>query len=310
MFVFLSYAHEDGEVAERIRRTLAASGFDCFVDTTSLPAGQEYNARIGQAIRRADLFIFLLSAAALEPRSYTLTELAFAEKKWRNPAGYVLPVTSTPVDLGVLPAYLRPINVLRPRGNIEAEVLAWVEDRARNGGGGAGEPTPEERLAVWARQHQPPLRRERRLVVRSLVGIVVGVVIVGFSIGFGILTSNVDASPGPAPPGFKVAFVVVPVLAGLTGVVVIVFTLVQSIRGLVGAGPIAALVLDRSAQRHGEVTVHLLLADDTRKAVSAVGRSAMSAYPGEIGWAFVTGRLLLGFVRGGPKSPVHPIRRV
>ena len=150
MFVFLSYAREDGDLAERIRHTLVAAGFDCFLDTTSLPPGQEYNARIGQAIERADLFIFLVSAPALEPGSYALTELTFAEKKWRNPAGYVLPVAAGSLDFDTLqPAYLRPINVLQPSGNVEAEVLAWVEERAEHGGGGSGEPTPRERLTRW-----------------------------------------------------------------------------------------------------------------------------------------------------------------
>jgi hypothetical protein len=169
MFVFLSYAREDREMVERIRSTLAAAGFDCFLDTRSLPPGQEYNARIGQAVARADLFIFLLSAPALEPGSYALTELAFAEKKWRNPSGHVLPVASAKFDFGALPAYLRPINVLQPRGSTEAEVLAWVQERAERGGGG-GEETPGGRLARWARLHQPPLRRERKLPLRLIIG--------------------------------------------------------------------------------------------------------------------------------------------
>src|SRR5687767_11180959 len=109
MFVFLSYAREDHELAERIRSTVVAAGFDCFLDTRSLPPGQEYNSRIREAVARADLFIFLLSAPAVEPGCYAMTELAFAEKKWPNPAGYVLPVASANFDCASLPAYLRPI---------------------------------------------------------------------------------------------------------------------------------------------------------------------------------------------------------
>jgi hypothetical protein len=299
VFVFLSYAREDGELAERIRGTLVAAGFDCFLDTKSLPAGQEYNARIGQAIARADLFVFLLSTTALEPGSYTLTELAFAEKKWRNPAGYVLPVACAPLDLDLLPAYLRPINVLQPRGNIEAEILAWVEERAEYGGGGAGELTPLDRLTRWARQHQPPLYRQRRVVGRSLIAILFGVFAIGFGMDFGTFG-------GPLP-----LFTVVSMLLfGLFGAVLIVFGLVEFIRGRAGAEPIAAFVLDRTEDKHGEVTVHLLFVDDSRKAYSAVGPDATNAYPGEIGWAFVTGSLLLGFVRGAVESPVRSLQRV
>jgi hypothetical protein len=296
MFVFLSYAREDGDLAERIRRTLVAAGFDCFLDTKSLPPGQEYNARIGQAIARADLFVFLSSAAALEPGSYALTELAFAEKKWRNPAGYVLPVTASSLDLGTLPAYLRPINVLQPRGNIEAEVLAWVEERAEHGGGGPGEPTGRDRLTRWVRQHQPPLRRQRRLVARSFVMILAGVALIAFS----VFASSFNGPRDLAPEGYDAIQLALTVIPMLVGGGVVVFALVQTIRGLVGAKPIAALVLDRSEDRG--VTVHLLLADDTRKTCSAVGQAAASAFPGEIGWAFVTGGLLLGFEHGRPQS--------
>jgi hypothetical protein len=118
----------------------------------------------------------------------------------------VLPVATGSADLGALTAYLRPINALRPRGNAEAEVLAWVEERAQHGGGDAGEATPIERLERWARQRQPPLRRERRLVARSFAGILFG--------------------------------------AGL-----ILYSIVLTIRGLVGAKPVAALVLDRDEDR-------------------------------------------------------------
>jgi hypothetical protein len=68
----------------------------------------------------------------------------------------------------------------------------------------------------------------------------------------------------------------------------------------VGAKPIAALVIDRSEERG--VTVHLLFVDDTRKSFSAVGRAATNAFPGEIGWAFVSGGLLMGFERGGTRG--------
>ena len=281
MFVFLSYAREDREMAERIRGTLAAAGFDCFLDTRSLPPGQEYNARIGQAVARADLFIFLLSAPALEPGSYALTELAFAEKKWRNPAGYVLPVASATFDFGALPAYLRPINVLQPRGSADAEVLAWVQERAEQGGGG-GEETPRERLDRWRRLNQPPLRRERKLLLRHIMTVVAGLAF----IGFGVVASEMGQAPA--------LFMVVPPLIG-SGLIIL--ALVQSIQGLVGAKPVAALVLDRSESQKG-VRVHLLLANGRRKPYSAVGRAASSAYPGEIGWAFVVGGMLLGFERG------------
>jgi hypothetical protein len=290
MRVFISYAHEDRELAERIRGTLAAAGFDCFLDRHSLPPGQEYGVRIGQAIARADLFVFVLSAPALEPGSYALTELSFAERKWPNPAGYVLPVAPVNREVGTLPAYLRPINVFQAQGNTEAEILAWVQERATRGGGG-GEETPRQRLDRWTRLHQPPLRRARKLPLRQFASVLVGLAF----IGFGVLGSSLS-SEALGSSGFAFAFAAIPIAVCCS---LIILALVRSAQGLLGAKPAAALVLDRS--EHRGVTVHLLLANDTRKSCSAVGRNAMRAYPGEIGWAFVTGGMLIDF-ESGPQT--------
>ena len=289
MFVFLSYAREDTALAERIHATLAAAGFDCFLDTKSLPPGQEYNARIRQAVDRADLFIVLVSPQALDPGSYVSTELAFAERKWRNPSGYVLPVAATTFDGEALPAYLRPINVLPAQRNVEARVLAWVQERIEQGGG-TSDDTPRDRLERWRRLNQPPLRRARKLMLRHLFSMIVAFAF----IGFGVLASTVAA---PAPDEMRLAMTVIPILVG-GGVAL--YAVVQSVQALVGAAPVAALVLDRSD--HKGVTVHLLLANGARKRYTAVGHSANSAYPGEIGWAFIAGGLLLDFERG-PRMP-------
>lgn len=288
MYVFLSYAREDRELAERIRGALVAAGFDCFLDTKSLPPGQEYNTRTREAVNRANLFIFLLSPPALTAGSYTLTELQFAEEKWPNPAGYLLPVGRADIELGPLPAYIRPINAFRPPGNIPAAVLAWVEQRAKEGGGG-GEETPLDRLSRWTRLNQPPLRRIRMFPFRAVALLLGGLAF----IGFGLLVSQMS-------PGFTEmtrAMTVIPIVVGCA---MTLFAVVMSIQGLVGASPVAALVLDRTV--HRGITVHLLLADDTRKSYSAVGRAASNAYPGEVGWAFIAGGMLLGFERG-PQTP-------
>ena len=226
MFVFLSYAREDAALAERIHATLAAAGFDCFLDTKSLPPGQEYNARIRQAVDRA---------------------------------------------------------------NVEARVLAWVQERIEQGGG-TSDDTPRDRLERWRRLNQPPLRRARKLMVRHLFSMIVAIAF----IGFGVLASTVGA---PAPDEMRLAMTVIPILVG-GGVAL--YAVVQSVQALVGAAPVAALVLDRSD--HKGVTVHLLLANGARKRYTAVGHSANSAYPGEIGWAFIAGGLLLDFERG-PRMP-------
>jgi formylglycine-generating enzyme required for sulfatase activity len=126
MRVFLSYASEDRKVAEPIYLALRAQGHTVFFDRTDLPPGEEYDVRIRRAIEKSELFIFLLSPEALEAGSYTLTELAIAQKSWQHPAGRLLPVVLRPVGLGELPAYLKAVTLLEPEGNTAAGVADAV----------------------------------------------------------------------------------------------------------------------------------------------------------------------------------------
>ena len=124
--IFLSYASEQGETATSIELSLVGAGYEVFRDRTSLPAGDPYDAHIRAAIDDSDLFIFLISAESVKPGRYTLTELKFAEQKWQNPAGRVLPVLVEPVAKTEIPAFLRAVTILQPSGNLTAEVAAEV----------------------------------------------------------------------------------------------------------------------------------------------------------------------------------------
>jgi hypothetical protein len=124
--VFLSYASEQIETARQIELSLEGDGHSVFVDRASLPAGESFDARIRAAIADSDLLVFLISAASVAPGRYTLTELKFAEEKWGHPAGHVLPVLVEPVAKDAIPAYLRAVTILSPRGNVAAEVSAAV----------------------------------------------------------------------------------------------------------------------------------------------------------------------------------------
>jgi len=80
------YASQDRAVAESIYLALRAQGHSVFFDRADLPPGDEYDTRIRQAIERAQLFVFLLSPDSVDAGSYTLTELAIAQKTWDSPA--------------------------------------------------------------------------------------------------------------------------------------------------------------------------------------------------------------------------------
>lgn len=130
MKIFLSYATEIRERAESVNAALLTAGHDVFFDREDLSAGQRYDDRIRSAIEGSDLFLFLISPAAVAAGRYTRTELKIARRRWPDPTGHVLPVMVTPTPFGELPAYLGSVTILVPEGNLAAEVVLAVSDLA------------------------------------------------------------------------------------------------------------------------------------------------------------------------------------
>jgi hypothetical protein len=296
MRIFVSYSSKDRPLVQRIVAALNAAGFEIFVDTHDLPPGQEYNARLKMAVEDADLFIFLASDNSVEPGSYALTELSFAERKWRNPSGHVLPVLLKGFDPGQLPAYLRPINGLRIRGNPEAEVIAWVQERAEHGSGGVpGLLTPTDRLRRWARLAQPPLRRGRRIFpLRSVGGAISGVAFILFS-GFA-LTLIIEGPFARRSDGIHVVFLGVFLFFGLAGIGLVLHSFWTAIQGLRGGGaPVPVVILGRTVTKDN-IQIEIETVQGRRLNLSPVTRRAKEAHIGDLGWAYIRGGMLLEFV--------------
>jgi len=151
--VFLSYTSSQGETAARIELSLKGEGFSVFRDRSALSPGESFDDRIRTAIEESDLFVFLITPESVSPGRYTLTELKFAERKWPHPGGRVLPVVVEATPKEAIPAYLRAVTILKPRGNLVAEVAAEV---ARMG-------------APWWRRMLEPRRLVPTVVVALLV---------------------------------------------------------------------------------------------------------------------------------------------
>jgi hypothetical protein len=295
MNIFISYSRYDRPIAERIDNALNAAGFETFLDTKNLPIGQEFNARIKLAIDSADLFLFLASSNSVRPGSYTLTELSFAENKWQNPSGYVLPILLEGFDPGQLPAYIRPVNGLQIKGNAEAEVVGWVIERASSGTVGApGVLTPQDRLKRWARLAQPPLRKGRRVMLwRNCFGIFVGGLI---TIGAGFLAYMAISESG------FLLFAVIPTIVFLGGVFVVFGSIWGIGQGLIGgAAPVAAIILDRETRDVG-TRIHIQTLDGRKLKLSPITKSAQETYPGELGWAYIRGKMLMEFIPANNKK--------
>jgi hypothetical protein len=122
MRLFISYATENGGVAEDIYFALVGAGHEVFFDRPSLKPGDNYDRLLSEAIEVADGVIFLISPQSVQAGSYALTELKYARQKWAHPERRVLPVIVQPTNNKIIPAYLKAVTILKPEGNIAAEV--------------------------------------------------------------------------------------------------------------------------------------------------------------------------------------------
>jgi TIR domain len=131
MRIFLSYASERHGVAEGIALALRNAGHAVFLDRDDLPPGSSYDDRIRNAINASDLLVFLVSPESVSDGRYTLTELAFARKRWPSPQHRILPVEIAATPFDTVPNYLKAVTILQPQGNRGAEVAAAVADLGR-----------------------------------------------------------------------------------------------------------------------------------------------------------------------------------
>jgi formylglycine-generating enzyme required for sulfatase activity len=126
MRIFLSYAFQDRDAARAIERELSEQGHRVFFDRDDLPPGEEFHTRIRDAITRSHLLVFLVSPDAVDPGSYTITEIEIAEREWKRAGGRLLPVVLRPTPIESLPHFVRSVTLLETTGNLPATVVAAV----------------------------------------------------------------------------------------------------------------------------------------------------------------------------------------
>lgn len=74
-YVFICYAREDLEMAERIHRHLNQSGISTWLDKFHLLSGQRWKSEVKKAIRDCEYFLALLSSSSVSKRGYVQKEL-------------------------------------------------------------------------------------------------------------------------------------------------------------------------------------------------------------------------------------------
>ena len=128
-YIFLSYAHEDFDLAQKLFFALSNLKHKVFFDKESLQVGDEYNFNIIDSIRKSDLSVLLLSPDYFSENSYCKTELKIIQTNWPVPAGKVFPVMARETTYDMIPNYISSVTILKSQGNLVAEVVQTIQDQ-------------------------------------------------------------------------------------------------------------------------------------------------------------------------------------
>lgn len=153
--------------ADAVAVRLRQSGHSVFFDRDALPPAESFDERIRRAIAQSDLLLFLVSPESVAAGGYSLTELEFARARWKDPTRRILPVMVADTPYEDLPAYLRAVTILEPKGNFEAETVAAVARLAQRpwlrwSTAVAGALAAAALAALWVYQQEPDERQYRR----------------------------------------------------------------------------------------------------------------------------------------------------
>lgn len=94
--VFLSHASDDRESAELIANTLRAHGLPVWYSQTNIMSAQDWHDEIGNALRRCDWFLLLLTDQSIES-VWVKRELSYALRHSQY-VDHILSVKLVPCD--------------------------------------------------------------------------------------------------------------------------------------------------------------------------------------------------------------------
>ncbi|NJK28276.1 MAG: toll/interleukin-1 receptor domain-containing protein [Coleofasciculaceae cyanobacterium SM2_3_26] len=103
--VFLSYAREDKDVMEKVRRSLQREGITVWTNTTDIQTGQDFQQAIRRGIEEADNLVYLLSPESLQSK-YCQEELEYALSLNKR----VIPIRAKQIAAAELPDILRNLH--------------------------------------------------------------------------------------------------------------------------------------------------------------------------------------------------------
>jgi hypothetical protein len=130
--IFISYAREDREYAERLYMDLRKEELNAWIDTRCLPAGSNWKIEIPKKIKECKYFILLISKHSINKRGYVQKEikegLATLELIPRNQI-FIIPVrldNTDPIDVEL--SDLNWVNLLPDYYDGFARILSAIGD--------------------------------------------------------------------------------------------------------------------------------------------------------------------------------------
>lgn len=131
--IFLSYAKVDRLQVGELYDWLVRLGFNVWMADRNLAAGEDWVDEITRAMRVADLFIFCLSAAALNKTGYLHREIRFAlDIADEKPKGFVIPVRLEECSVPPALAQYQWINLYEPEGKTSLLSSLYTKTEARH----------------------------------------------------------------------------------------------------------------------------------------------------------------------------------
>ncbi|GAB1545197.1 hypothetical protein NUACC21_78730 [Scytonema sp. NUACC21] len=114
--VFLSYAHEDRAVMERIRLSLRRESITVWTNTTDIQTGEAFEEAIKRGIEQADNVVYLLSPGSVNS-AYCQFELNYALSLNKR----IIPLKVREIDSMQVPLVLRELHHIDLTDNIKEE---------------------------------------------------------------------------------------------------------------------------------------------------------------------------------------------
>ncbi|MFO1491588.1 MAG: toll/interleukin-1 receptor domain-containing protein [Kiritimatiellia bacterium] len=136
IYICSAMVQPDKDLAEGLAAVLRSNGYTVFAAIEGAQKSSNNIKAVYDEILKADLFIYLISAASVRKPSeetvhgsFCLTELKVAMDRWPNPGHHVLPVLiQQDIDISQVPAYIRSTtNLFVTKGNMNHEVAMEVD---------------------------------------------------------------------------------------------------------------------------------------------------------------------------------------